>query len=80
MSDVQRDLLLSLAAGVLCLLLFHLDHLVATYSGWGDPAWWLHLLVDGSYILLYGALSWFVLRGWRLWKARKRESDGAVKQ
>lgn len=71
MKLVYRDLALSLLFGVICLLLFHLDHLVATYSGWDDPVWWLHLLVDGGYILIYGALGWVGLRGWRVWRQMK---------
>jgi hypothetical protein len=66
-----KDILVSLGIGFVCLLLFHLDHLIASYSGWSDPAWWLHLLVDGSYVLIYGTLGWLVLRGWRLWRSSK---------
>ncbi len=75
LSPARRDLLLSLLLGVMALLLFHLDHLIVTYSGWDDPDWLLHLLVDGSYVLLYGALSWVVLRGWRLWRKRMNEKQ-----
>lgn len=69
----RRDLIMSLAIGVICLLLFHLDHLVNSYSGWDDPWWWLHLLVDGGYVLVYGALGWVMLRGWRIWKKRQED-------
>lgn len=75
LSPARRDLLLSLLLGVVALLLFHLDHLIVTYRGWDDPQWLLHLVVDGSYILLYGALSWFVLRGWRLWRQRMNDNE-----
>lgn len=67
-----RDLLLSLAVGLVALLLFHLDHLVASYSGWDDPLWWLHLLVDSTYIIIYGGLFFVGLRGWRIWRSRRR--------
>lgn len=68
-----RDLLLSLAFGILCLLLFHLDHLVASYSGWDDPVWLLHLVVDSGYVLVYGGLGWITLRGWRVWRRRQEK-------
>lgn len=71
----QKDILLSTAIGVLGLLFFHLDHLVVTYSGWDDPDWLLHLVVDGSYVLVYGFLGWVVLRGWRLWQQRNKENE-----
>jgi hypothetical protein len=71
MKPAYRDLALSLVLGVVGLLLFHLDHLVATYSGWDDPLWWLHVLVDGGYILIYAALAWVGLRGWRVWRQMK---------
>lgn len=71
-TTARRDLLLSLALGFVCLLLFHLDHLVASYSGWDDPTWLLHLVVDGGYVLAYGAISWLVLRGWRVWRRSHR--------
>lgn len=64
----RRDLLISLLAGFVALLLFHLDHLVATYATTDRFDWWLHLLVDGSYIFVYGGLFWVMLRGWRRWK------------
>lgn len=64
----QRDLLFSLAFGIVCLLFFHLDHLVASYSGWDDPNWWLHLIVDSGYVLVYGTLGWLGRRGWRVWQ------------
>ncbi|HYN89947.1 MAG TPA: hypothetical protein VER55_15545 [Ardenticatenaceae bacterium] len=64
------DLLLGLALGVFALFAFHLDHLVASYSGWNDPLWWLHLLVDGSYVVIYGGLAFVALRGWRIWRSR----------
>lgn len=73
-STARRDLLLSLLLGVVGLLLFHLDHLLVSYSGWDDPYWWLHLLVDGGYVVVYASLSWVVLRGWRLWR-RNRKHD-----
>lgn len=70
-----RDLATILVLGVIGLLLFHLDHLLVSYSGWDDPAWLLHLVVDGSYVLLYGTLGWLVLRGWHLWRrASKKEN------
>lgn len=73
LSPARRDLLWSGLIGVICLLFFHLDHLVASYSGWDDPVWWLHLLVDGGYVLLYGSLGWLVVRGWRLWKHKEEQ-------
>jgi hypothetical protein len=69
--EMRHDLILSLGIGVFFLLFFHLDHLVVSYSGWDDPAWWLHLLVDSGYILLYGGLGFVVLRGWRIWRRSK---------
>jgi hypothetical protein len=68
----RHELSLSFIVGVLALLLLHLDHLVATYSGWDDPLWWLHLLVDSSYILIYGGLFFVMLRGWRVWRRSRR--------
>ncbi|HEX8682990.1 MAG TPA: hypothetical protein VF707_11795 [Ardenticatenaceae bacterium] len=74
-STARRDLLLSLGIGVAFLLFFHLDHLVNTYTGWSDPDWLLHLLVDGSYVLVYGAIGWIALRGWRVWRQGKGRKD-----
>lgn len=71
-SSKIRNLLLSLVVGIAALLLFHLDHLVASYSGWDDPLWWLHLLVDGSYVVIYGGLFFVGLRGWRIWQSRRK--------
>jgi cation transport ATPase len=65
------DLLVSFSIGVLALLLFHLDHLIASYSGWDDPYWWLHLLVDSTYVVIYGGLFFVALRGWRIWRNRR---------
>lgn len=73
---VRRDFILSLMFGIFCLLFFHLDHLVVSYSGWNDPVWLLHLLVDSSYVLIYGFFGWVGLRGWRIWKhSGKNRSD-----
>jgi hypothetical protein len=69
----RGDLLLSVIIGIAGLLLFHLDHLLVSYSGWDDPAWLLHLFVDGSYVLVYGGMAWMVIRGWRLWRKAQRK-------
>ncbi|MCB0076485.1 MAG: hypothetical protein KDD73_03610 [Anaerolineales bacterium] len=71
-STSAKEILIAAFFGVVGLLFFHLDHLVVTYNGWNDPAWLLHLVVDGSYIVIYGFVAWVVMRGWRRW----RESNG----
>lgn len=69
---IYRDLAISIAVGVAALLLFHLDHLVRTYAGFDDPYWWLHLIVDSSYIVLCGGLAFVGVQGWRILQARRR--------
>lgn len=68
--QVRHDLVASLAIGVAVLLFFHADHLVSTYTGFDDPYWLLHLVVDSSYVFIYAGLAFVGLRGWRLWRHR----------
>lgn len=71
--DTWRDLGLSLIIGVVALLLFHADHLARTYAGFDDPYWLLHLIVDSSYVIVYGALAFVAVQGWRIWQERRDE-------
>lgn len=79
-STARRDIIFSLTFGVICLLFFHLDHLVVTYSGWNDPSWLLHVVVDSGYVWVYAALAWVGLRGWRVWKRREGEDKERGKE
>lgn len=66
------DVVVSVLIGVGVLLFLHADHLVNTYTTWNDPVWWWHMLADGGYVLVYGAMGYVALRGWARWRGRKR--------